>query len=49
MDYKILIAEDEPKLRELLADYFMSKGERVTAVEDGIRAMRRMITVTAGR
>ena len=39
MDYKILIAEDEPKLRELLADYFISKGDRVTAVEDGIRAI----------
>ena len=44
MDSKILIAEDEPKLRELLADYFISKGDRVTAVEDGIRAMEAVLS-----
>ena len=28
MDCKILIVEDEAKLREVLCDYFLSKGER---------------------
>lgn len=39
MRYKILIAEDEPKLREILCDYFSSKGEVPIAVENGIQAL----------
>ena len=27
MDYRILIAEDEPKLRAILCDYFLSRGD----------------------
>lgn len=39
MDYRILIAEDEPKLREILRDYFISRGDCPVAAEDGIRAL----------
>lgn len=39
MHYHILIAEDEPKLREILQDYFVSKGDRVSVAEDGVRAL----------
>ena len=27
MDYKVLIVEDEPKLREVLCDWFRGKGD----------------------
>ena len=27
MDFRIMIAEDEPQLREILCDYFRSKGD----------------------
>ena len=39
MDYKVLIVEDEPKLREILFDYFRSKGERPVAAENGMIAL----------
>lgn len=39
MDNHILIAEDEPKLRQVLCDYFHSKGDRVTEAEDGMQAL----------
>ena len=39
MAYKILIVEDEEKLREVLCDYFRSKGETPTAAGDGIQAL----------
>ena len=39
MDYHILIAEDEPKLREILRDYFTCKGDNVTAAENGVTAL----------
>ncbi len=39
MDYHILVAEDEEKLRSLLRDYFASKGDRVTEAADGIQAL----------
>ena len=39
MNYKILIAEDESNLREILCDYFSSKGELPIAVGNGIRAL----------
>ena len=39
MDYRILVVEDEPKLREVLCDYFSSKGEIPSAAADGITAL----------
>ncbi len=39
MNCKILIAEDEPKLRELLCDYFRSKGDTPVEAENGRRAL----------
>jgi len=39
MDYKVLIVEDEPKLREILCDYFYSKGERPVPAENGMIAL----------
>ena len=39
MDYKILIVEDEPKLREVLCDYFRSKGELSESADNGITAL----------
>lgn len=39
MDNHILIAEDEPKLRQVLCDYFHSKGDRVTEAENGMQAL----------
>ena len=39
MDYTILIAEDEPKLREVLSDYFVSRGDRPVMVADGMQAL----------
>ena len=39
MNSQILIVEDEPKLREVLCDYFRSKGERPTQAADGLQAL----------
>lgn len=39
MDQKILIVEDESKLREVLCDYFTSKGERPFEACNGIKAL----------
>lgn len=39
MDYHVLIAEDEDKLREILTDYFLSKGDRMTQASDGVQAL----------
>lgn len=39
MNCRILIAEDEPKLREILCDYFSSKGELPIAADNGVRAL----------
>ena len=39
MDYKILVAEDEEKLREVLADYFRSKGDECFLAENGEKAL----------
>ena len=36
----ILIAEDEPKLREVLCDYFISRGDTPIAAENGTKASR---------
>lgn len=42
MDCKILIVEDEAKLREVLCDYFLSKGERPVEAGDGLEALKRL-------
>ena len=39
MDSKILIVEDEAKLREILCDYFSSKGELPVEASNGIEAL----------
>lgn len=39
MDYTILIAEDEPKLREVLSDYFISRGDTPVTAADGMQAL----------
>lgn len=35
MGYSILIADDEPKLREVLCDYFFSRDDRPTTAKNG--------------
>lgn len=39
MDYKVLIVEDAPKLRQILQDYFLSKGDHPTTAPDGLTAL----------
>lgn len=39
MDQKILIVEDEARLREILCDYFTSKGERPFEACNGVQAL----------
>ncbi len=39
MNYRILIVEDEDKLREVLCDYFISRGDIPTEAPDGGRAL----------
>ena len=39
MNSKILIVEDEAKLREVLCDYFRSKGELPFEAGNGIQAL----------
>ena len=39
MNSRILIAEDEAKLREVLCDYFRSKGEIPVEAADGVKAL----------
>lgn len=40
MDYKVLIVEDEPKLRQILQDYFLSKGDLPATAPDGLTALK---------
>ena len=42
MNHKILIVEDEAKLREVLCDYFANRGERPIEACDGFEALARM-------
>ncbi|RHR08034.1 DNA-binding response regulator [Pseudoflavonifractor sp. AF19-9AC] len=42
MAHKILIVEDEPKLREVLCDYLSSRGERPVEAQDGMQALERL-------
>jgi DNA-binding response OmpR family regulator len=39
MNYRILIVEDEPKLREVLCDWFVSRGDIPTAACNGVEAL----------
>ena len=39
MDYKVLIVEDEPRLREVLCDWFRSKGDAPAAAGNGSEAL----------
>ena len=39
MDYKVLIVEDEPKLRDILCDWFRGKGDDPTPAENGAEAL----------
>ena len=39
MSHRILIVEDEVRLREILCDYFRSKGENPVEACDGLQAL----------
>ena len=39
MNSRILIVEDEAKLREVLCDYFSSKGELPASASNGMQAL----------
>ena len=39
MGFNVLIVEDEPKLREVLCDYFLSKGDHPFEAGSGVRAL----------
>ena len=39
MEYRVLIVEDEPKLCEVLCDYFRSRGDLPTPAPDGEAAL----------
>ncbi len=39
MDYKVLIVEDEERLRSILCDYFVSKKDLPIAAENGLQAL----------
>ena len=39
MDWNILIVEDEAKLREVLCDFFRSKGDIPAEAADGVQAL----------
>lgn len=39
MNYRVLIVEDEPKLREVLRDYFRSKGDIPVEAGNGLDAL----------
>ena len=41
MSYRILIAEDEPKLLEILCDYFTSRGAVPVPAKDGAEALEK--------
>ena len=39
MDYRVLIAEDEPRLLGVLGDYFKSRGDVLAMAKDGVEAL----------
>lgn len=46
MNYRILIVEDEPKLQEILCDYFLDRGDRPIAAGSGTDALQLAETET---
>ena len=42
MDYKVLIVEDEPRLRAVLCDWFRGKGAEPTPAENGAEALEKL-------
>ena len=42
MNSRVLIVEDEARLREVLCDYFSSKGELPVEAENGVQALARL-------
>ena len=42
MDYKVLIVEDEPKLRAVLCDWFRGKGDDPAPADNGLEALERL-------
>lgn len=46
MQHKILIVEDEAKLREVLCDYLLSKGEQPVEASDGVQALELLADMT---
>ena len=39
MGFKVLIVEDEPRLREVLCDYFLDKGDAPFEADNGVQAL----------
>ena len=39
MDYRIMVTEDEPKLREVVCDYLLSRGDVPVPAGDGLEAL----------
>ena len=39
MNYRILVVEDEPRLREILCDYLLSKGDMGIEATNGMEAL----------
>ncbi len=42
MDNKVLIVEDEPRLRSVLCDWFRGKGDEPTPAENGAEALEKL-------
>jgi DNA-binding response OmpR family regulator len=42
MDYKVLIVEDEPRLRSVLCDWFRGKGDVPVPAENGAEALEKL-------
>ncbi len=42
MEYRVLVAEDEPKLREVICDWFRGKGDAPVPAADGMEALEKL-------
>lgn len=42
MEYRVLVAEDEPKLREVICDWFRGKGDAPEPAADGMEALEKL-------
>lgn len=42
MEHRLLIVEDEPRMREIIIDYFGEKGFEVTGARDGAEALQKL-------